>query len=159
MKKSYPFLPGLLYLFVVLSLTSCMRFDDIQFEGIQNTNLGKLSVDESTLDMDLVFHNPNRIGGVLSRATGKAWIQDIYVGDFSTNKEVSIPARSNFTVPVRVSANLKEIFSNALTLMFKDSLQLRVEGNARMGKGALRRDIPIRYRGKKATLEWINQIR
>jgi LEA14-like dessication related protein len=159
MKKFYLFLPGLLSLLVALTMSSCMRFDDVQFEGIQNMNLGKLSVNESTLDMDLVFHNPNRIGGVLSRATGKAWIQDIYVGDFSTNKEISIPARGNFSVPVRVSANLKEIFSNALTLMFKDSLQLRLEGNARMGKGSLRRDVPIRYKGKKATLEWINHIR
>lgn len=65
-----------------LLLPSCMKYQDIKFLGVDHVRIGKLGMNESTLDMNLVFNNPNRMGATINNARGQAWIQDIYIGDF-----------------------------------------------------------------------------
>lgn len=140
-------------------LPSCMRYEDISFKGIENVKIGKIGMNESTMEMDLVFNNPNNLGATLNSAQGKAWIQDMHVGDFLLNQDVKIPARSDFSVPVRLSLNLKDLLKNSLTLMFQDSVNLRVDGIAKLSKGSLLKNFPLKYSGKKSTSELLQALK
>jgi len=116
-------------------------------------------MNESTMEMNLVFNNPNKMGATLNNARGKAWIEDMYVGDFLLNQDVKIPAKSDFSVPVRLSINLKDVIKNSITLMFQDSVRLKVDGDAKLSKGSLLKTFPLKYTGKKSSSELMNALK
>lgn len=143
----------------LLLLSSCKKFQDIRFGGIEEVKLNKMSVNESTLEMNLAFYNPNNFGAVLNTAGGKAWIQNIYLGDFLSNGEVKIPAKSNFSVPVQVSVNMKELLHHSLSLMLLDSLTLKVEGGATLTKGSIFKTLPLRYNTKRSAADLLSNLK
>lgn len=150
------------YIFIISICTllpSCMRYEDISFKGIENLKMGKIGMNETTMEMDLIFNNPNGMGATLNNAQGKAWIQDIHVGDFLLNQDVKIPAKSNFSVPVRMSVNVKDLIKNSLTLMLKDSVNIKVDGDAKLSKGSIMKSFPLKYNGKKSTDELLKSLR
>lgn len=144
---------------VTILISSCMRYEDITFRGIENVKIGKIGMNESTMEMNLVFNNPNKMGATLNNARGKAWIEDMYVGDFLLNQDVKIPAKSDFFVPVRLSINLKDVIKNSITLMFQDSVRLKVDGDAKLSKGSLLKTFPLKYTGKKSSSELMNALK
>ncbi|HEX7754610.1 MAG TPA: LEA type 2 family protein [Niabella sp.] len=149
----------ILTLLAGLLLLSCMKYKDIKFVGVSNVKVGKIGMNETTLEMDLLFNNPNHVGATLNNAQGQAWIQDLYVGDFLLNQDVRIPANSNFPVPVSLKLNLKELIKNSLSLITRDSVNLRVDGNARLSKGAIIKNFPLRYMGKQSSSQLLGQIK
>lgn len=142
-----------------LLLSSCMKYEDIKFVGVENVKMGKIGMNETTMEMNLVFNNPNKLGAMLNNAGGKAWIQDIYIGDFLLNEGVKIPARSDFSVPVRLKVNLKDLLSNSLNLITRDSVNIKLDGTARLSKGSIIKNFPLRYNGKKASSELLSQFK
>lgn len=158
MRKQLCIYLGFLFLAAAL-LPSCMKYEDIKFRGIGNLKIGKIGMKESTMEMDMLFSNPNNLGAALNNAEGQAWIQDFYIGNFQLNEEVKIPAKSNFAVPVRLSVNLKDLLKNSLTLMFQDSVTIKVDGNAKLSKGSFLKSIPLKYSGKKSTSELMQALK
>lgn len=144
--------------FVISLLPSCMKYKEISFQGVENVRVGKIGMNESTIEMDLTFNNPNNMGATLKSAQGKAWIQDMHVGNFLLNEDVRIPAKSKFSVPVRLSVNLKEVIQNSLTFLFSDSFNIRVEGNASLSKGSFLRNVPLKYQGKKSSQDLLRAL-
>ncbi|ANH81019.1 hypothetical protein A8C56_08540 [Niabella ginsenosidivorans] len=142
-----------------LLLPSCMKYRDIKFVGVSNVQVGKIGMNETTLDMNLIFNNPNHVGATLNNARGQAWIQDIYVGDFLLNQDVKIPAASDFPVPVRLKLNLKDLIRNSLALITRDSINLRVEGSAGLSKGGIIKNFPLHYAGKQPSSQLLGQIK
>lgn len=149
----------LVVLLGLVLLSSCMKYQDIKFVGVENVKLGKVGMNETTMEMNLIFNNPNKMGAMLNNAGGKAWIQDIYIGDFLLNENVKIPARSDFSVPVRLKVNLKDLLNNSLTLITRDSVNIKLDGNARLSKGSIIKNFPLRYNGRKASSELLGQLR
>lgn len=144
--------------FVISLLPSCIKYKEISFLGVENVRVGKIGMNESTIEMDLTFNNPNNMGATLNSAQGKAWIQDMHVGNFLLNEDVRIPAKSKFSVPVRLSVNLKEVFQNSLTFLFSDSFNIRVDGNASLSKGSFLKNVPLKYQGKKSSQDLLRAL-
>lgn len=140
-------------------LLSCVRYKDITFSRVDNLKIGKLGMNESIMEMNLIFHNPNRVGATLHHAGGKAWIQDTYVGDFLADKDVKIPAKSSFSVPVKMVVTLKDILKNSVAFILSDSVIIKVEGDATLSKGAIMKTLPLHYNGKKSTEEVMKAFR
>ncbi|HQX97100.1 MAG TPA: hypothetical protein PLT02_09390, partial [Chitinophagaceae bacterium] len=49
----------LLIFIIVGVLSSCGSIKDPEFQSIENIKLGKLGLSESTLNLDIVYSNPN----------------------------------------------------------------------------------------------------
>lgn len=145
--------------FLAFLLPSCMKYQDIKFVGVGDVKLGKIAMNETTMDMNLIFNNPNKMGATLNNAGGQAWIQDIYVGDFLLNEDVKIPAKSDFSVPVRLKLNLKDVLKNSFNLLMQDSVTLKVDGNAKLSKGTLIKNFPLKYSGKQPSNKLLGQLK
>lgn len=152
--------PQILMLLLALCiLSSCMKYEDVKFVGIENVKVGKVGMNETTMEMNLIFNNPNSLGATLNNAEGKAWIEDIYVGNFLLNNDVQIPAKSNFSVPVHLAVNVKDVINNSLNLLFKDSVNLKVDGTARLSKAGILKAFPLKYQGKKSSAELLQGLK
>jgi len=62
-------------------------------------------------------------------------------------------------VPVRLSLNLKDLLKNSLSLLLQDSVNIKVDGNAKLSKGSLLKTFPLKYSGKKSSEELLKALR
>ena len=143
------FLPFLLYLFPLLFILSCGQLKEPDFKGIENVHLNKLGLKESTLFLDLHYFNPNRFSLKLKKAEGDAWMEDNYLGHFTVDTLIYIPANGDFWLPVNLQVDMSKILKASLITLLTKEMMIKVEGKARVGKGFLYINYPISYEGKQ----------
>jgi LEA14-like dessication related protein len=146
--RSFPFAVALTFLFV---LPSCVSLREPDFKGIENIRVSRLGLNESTLNLDLHYFNPNKSKLKLKQAEGDVWLDGNLLGHFTIDTLIKIPATGDFRLPVMLEMNMKKLLQNSTALLLKNEVTLRVEGKAKVGKGAIFINYPIRYEGKQRT--------
>jgi LEA14-like dessication related protein len=131
----------------VLFISAC-SLEEPTFKGIENVQMGKLGVKESTFTLDLHYFNPNRSGLKLKKAEGDAWMDGDYLGHFTMDTLINIPGNSDFLLPVKFRAEMALLLKNSMSAMLGKESLLKVEGKARVGKSGIYIRYPIRYEGK-----------
>jgi len=89
----------LLIFIIVGVLSSCGSIKDPEFQSIENIKLGKLGLSESTLNLDIVYSNPNNTRLKLKSAEGEAWLDNNFLGHFTVDSLINIPANNLFRLP------------------------------------------------------------
>jgi LEA14-like dessication related protein len=137
--------------FFLFTLSSCGSLKAPDFKGMENVRVGRLGANESSLNIDLHYFNPNKSKLKLKKAEGDAWIDDNLLGHFSIDTLIQIPANADFRMPVLLEMNMKKLLKNSAALLLKSEVTLRVEGKAKVGKGGIYINYPIHYEGKQRT--------
>jgi LEA14-like dessication related protein len=132
-------------------IISCKGLKEPAFRGIENVKVSRLGLQESTLTLDLHYFNPNKSTLKLKNAEGDAWLDGSLLGHFTIDTLIKIPANADFRMPVTLQMNMKKLVQNSAALLLKDEVTLKVEGKAKVGKGAVFINYPIRYEGKQRT--------
>ena len=145
--------------FLITGAHSCKSLKEPDFKEIENIRLGSLGFNESTLYMDLHYFNPNKFKLKLKYAAGDAWVDDKLLGHFIIDTLIKIPARGDFRLPVTLQMSMKTLLQNSATLMSSKEVTLRVEGNAKLGKGAIFINYPILYEGRQQVDSLMNRIK
>jgi LEA14-like dessication related protein len=146
--QSFVFASTLILLFI---LSSCVSLKEPDFKGIENIRISRLGLNESTLNLDLHYFNPNKSKLRLKQAEGDAWLDGNLLGHFTIDTLIKIPATGDFRLPVMLEMNMKKLLQNSAVLLLKNEVMLRVEGKAKVGKGGVFINYPIRYEGKQRT--------
>ncbi len=144
-----PVLPASLLPLFLLFLTSCGNLSEPDLRGIENLRIGQLGGSESTLFFDMRCYNPNQARLKLKKAGGKAWLDGRFLGDFSVDSLVRIPSRDEFLLPVRLQVDMKGILKNSVKALLAKEVQLKIDGRARVGKGILFINYPLKYEGRQ----------
>jgi LEA14-like dessication related protein len=139
----------LIGLITFLGLASCRTLKDPVFDGIESVSVGEIGLDSSTLTLNLKYYNPNSSGARLTNATGSAWMENSFLGNFVVDSAVRIPARDSFRIPVKLSVDMKKVLQNSITLLFKKDVSIRIEGEARAGRNGLYKRFPVKYEGRQ----------
>jgi LEA14-like dessication related protein len=142
-------LPSFLYLVPAFFLFSCGHINDPEFKEIENLRLTKLGLSESTLSLDIHYFNPNKYGLKMKSAEGDAWIENNLLGHFTIDTLIHIPANGDFWLPVKLRVDMSKILKNSLLTFLAKEVTIRIEGIARLGKGFIYINYPIRYQGKQ----------
>ena len=144
----------LIGLFILL-FASCGKIEEPVFNYIDNVRVGKLGVSSSLMTFDVQYFNPNNRKAQLKEAEGEAWVDSAYVGHFRVDTIVDIPAKSNFTIPVKLDVDMKYFLKYSMFGFRNEEVLVTVKGNARLGKGGVYRKIPLHYEGKHNLAELI----
>ena len=142
-------LPFFLYFISVIFLCSCGQIKEPDFKGIENVRVSKFGLSESTLSLDLHYFNPNKFRIKLKSAEGDAWIENSFWGHFTVDTLIHVPANGEFRLPVKLQVDMGKIFKNSLVAFLAKEVVIKVEGTARLGKGFVFINYPIRYEGKQ----------
>lgn len=145
MKKPRSF-PAVVVLLAVL-FSSCGHFHEPEFKGIKNLNIGQFNFKESTFNLELDYYNPNKSGLKIKEAAGDAWADGQYLGHFTMDTLVRINGLSDFSLPVKFKADMKLLLKNSFNSLLGKDAMLKVEGKAKVGKGRIFINYPIRYEG------------
>ena len=74
------------------------------------------------------------------------------LGHFTIDTMIQVPANGDFWLPVKLQLDMNKILKNSLVALLAKEVTIKVEGKARVGKGPVFINYPIRYEGKQ-TLE------
>ena len=119
------------------------------FKGIENVKMDELNFNDPTVTLDMRYHNPNNFKGLLKQAEGDAWLDSSYLGHFIVDTAVNIPANSEFTVPVKLAVDKKQLLKHSLVAFLNEEVTIRITGKARAGKSGLYRNFSLNYMGKQ----------
>jgi len=143
--RYYLFVAG----FFLLAFSSCKKLKDPVFNYIQNVKVNNLRKGVSTMTLEMAWFNPNNITARLKEADGEAWMDSTYLGHFYVDSAMTIPANSNFIVPVKLEVEMKQILKHSLAAFLNDEVLITVKGKAKVGKSGIYKKIPLHYEGKQ----------
>ncbi len=116
---------------------------------MDNISLDKLGVKESTLSLDLYYFNPNNSNLKLKEVQGDAWLDGNFLGRFSMDSLIHIPAKDSFYLPVKLKLEMGKLLKNSFAAFLSNEVMLKVKGIAKVGKGFVYINYPINYEGKQ----------
>lgn len=131
----------------VVMLAACANPKDLVYRDVKNFSVSKISLTPE-IGMDVAFYNPNSYGMTMKDANIDLYINDKLVGHASMVDKFKVPANDTFLLPVKLTADLSSVLSNALQLMSNDMVNVKLKGSVKAGRGVLM-NIPINYEGRK----------
>jgi LEA14-like dessication related protein len=144
MKKSLLPVALLLAVFFIF-LSSCQKPKDLVFKEFKNLKVDQLSFSGAALNVDLVYYNPNNFGLQLSRTDLDIFVDSTFLGHSTQNIQVAVPRRDNFTIPLKVDLDVKNLLKNGVTSLFNKDVKVRVLGSVKLGKAGIYKTFPVDY--------------
>lgn len=143
--------PGLLFFSMLVLLTvfqlSCSTPKALEYREFKNFTVEKLGFSTSTVKMDLVYFNPNNYGLQLKSTNLDLYINDTYLGHTGQDYQVTIPQKSDFTIPLKMEVDMKNLFKNGFNALVKSQVIVKVSGSVKVGKANVFISFPVRYEG------------
>ncbi|MEJ7736504.1 MAG: LEA type 2 family protein [Chitinophagaceae bacterium] len=148
MKKGIYILYGGI-VFCLITATGCKKPVALEYLAFENFKLEALSAGESVISADVKFYNPNPYKLQLKRAEMDVSINNTYVGHSKLDTFMQIPRQDTFFVPVNMKVDVKSLLSNSLGALLTNEVDVKMDGNARIGKAGIFFNFPISYQGKQ----------
>jgi LEA14-like dessication related protein len=126
-------------------LSGCHKPKDLIFKEFKNLKMDQLSFSNAALNVDLVYYNPNNFGLQLSRTDFDIFVDSTFLGHSSQNIQVAVPRRDNFTIPLKVNLDVKNLLKNGVTSLFNKDVKVRVLGSVKLGKAGVYKTFPVDY--------------
>ena len=136
-------------LFCLFGLTFCGKPKEPDYIDFQNLRLKKAALDQAVITFDLRYFNPNKFGVQLRKAEVDIYFNNKFLGHSVLDTIINVPKRDTFSVPVSMQVKLKDAFSNAVQLLLNPNVMVKLNGSARVSKGAITMNVPINYEGMK----------
>ncbi len=141
---------ALLFIFLLANLLySCSTPKDLEYRDFKNLTVEKLGVSATTLKMDLVYYNPNNFGMQLTNTDLDVFINNNYLGKTSQEYQVNIPKREEFSIPIKIDVDMKNLLKNGLTTFLSNEVLVKLTGTVRVGKLNVFKTFPVNYEGKQ----------
>ncbi|MEI9942998.1 MAG: hypothetical protein WDN26_02145, partial [Chitinophagaceae bacterium] len=136
-------------LFLSIFFVSCKDFKDPVFESIENVKMGEMTLEKPTIKLEMKYFNPNKYSAKLKNAEGDAWMDSSYLGHFTVDTTVAVPANAEFNIPVNLAIDMKTIMKNSLALLINPEVNIRITGTAKAGRNGFYKNFPLHYEGKQ----------
>jgi LEA14-like dessication related protein len=135
------------FLIVLFFLISCSKPIQPTYLGYQNLRLGKVGTKSNVLMSDIKFYNPNKYALNVKEAEMDVYFNDRLLGHTSMQNMVSLPPKDTTFVPFTIEASMADILANSAQIFLNPNVRVKVQGNAKAGRGGIYVNIPINYSG------------
>jgi LEA14-like dessication related protein len=138
---------------IVATIASCTKPKDLEFVDIQNLRMIKWGFNESLVGLDVRFYNPNNQQVQLKDAEAKVYVNSTYLGDTRMDSIVGVPRRDTFSIPLTLKVKTVSTFSKVMESLTDSTINIKVDGSVKMGKGGLFITYPIKYEKQQSVAE------
>ncbi len=143
------FFPTLIYLLIlIVILSSCHKSKDLVFKDFKNLTVDKLSFVGAKLKVDLLYYNPNNFSLQLNRTDLDIFVDSTFLGHSSQNVQITVPKRNDFTLPLTVDLDVKNLLKNGLSGLssyFNKDVKIRFLGSVKLGKAGIYKSFKVDY--------------
>ncbi len=134
---------------LTILLFSCSTPKELEYRDFKNFTIDKVGFSATTIKMDLVYYNPNNFGLQLKSTDLDVFVDNNYLGHTVQEQFVSIPARAEFAVPIKIDVDMKNLLRNGLATIINTELNVKVTGSVKVGKANLFKSFPVNYEGRQ----------
>jgi pectate lyase len=85
----------LLVLLLIVVFTSCKKPQGFDYRAVRNVEIKSLGFDKSSLNMDLVYFNPNQFGVDLRKVDCDIYVDNNYLGKYKLDTILHSARRSH----------------------------------------------------------------
>ncbi len=137
------------FLFFAVLLSSCVgKLKEPELIDVDNIKLGGAGKLNS-LSGDVRLFNPNKQNLSFKSGNLDIYVEDRLLGKTVLDSLIKVPKLDTFLIPVKIDLQTNNLFSNALSFAFKDSLKVRFEGKVKVGRSGMYITRPVRYETKE----------
>ncbi len=135
-------------LFPILVL-SCAKPTGFQYLGVRNVKVIKFGLKESTVSSEVGYYNPNKFPVTMKQAEVDVYVNNILFGHSILDSTIRIPKRDSFYIPVLLTVNMSTTAMSLIQTLGggQDSVKVKLDGKARVGRGGIFINFPIKYKG------------
>ena len=144
MKIKNPFYP-LILSFSIFLIISCQAPKELVYRDFKNLKVGKLGFGSSTLNLDLIYYNPNNFGLQLRNTDLDIFVDGNYLGHSSQDLQINIPRLAEFTLPLQIEVDMKNALKNALPTLLGKEVVVKVTGKVKLGKANVYKSFTVDY--------------
>lgn len=141
--------------FVLLLMGTACQFQDPEFVEFREINVLSAGVDSVILEGNCVMYNPNRVGLDLTGLEFDLRVNEQPAGKVMQTFNTQMPARSEFSFPVRFSVSPKAALSDGNSLLnlvlqtyVNKSFDLHMNGEIKAGLKGVYYPIPFEHTEK-----------
>lgn len=135
----------LFFLAGAYTLPSCRSPKDLVFKEVRDVSFENLKFSEAVLTLALDFYNPNNFGMELRRTDLDIYVNNIYFGKSVQDIQVKVPKRNDFTLPIQVRVDVKNLLLNGLNVLMNKQVEVRVLGQVKIGKAGVFKSFKVDY--------------
>lgn len=133
---------------LVVLLAGCQKPQGFEYRSFKNFKIDSLGFTNSNVRMDLIFYNPNNFGVDLKKIDCEVYVEHNYLGRYILDTSMHIDKKAEFIIPSKMEVDMKNLFKNTLTSLFRTDLLLEVKGSTRVGKSGIYINYPFNYSGR-----------
>lgn len=119
-----------------------------EFREIRNLKIEKLGFSSSKVSLEVVMYNPNNFGVTLNQSDLDIYIDNRFLGKTVSSREMAIPKKSVFAVPVSADLNVKNLLANSLNVLLSKEVEVQAKGTMRISKAGISKNIDVNYSGR-----------
>lgn len=127
----------------LLMAGGCQSIESPIYKGITHTSIQSVSLQEAVLKTDVQYYNPNNVALDIKETSLQIYVNDKYVGIADQPNTTRIPAKADFLFPIITHFNALKILGTAFTALFGKTIQVQIQGHAKIGKGGVFIKIPV----------------
>ena len=140
----------LFLVFPACLLFSCSSPKSLEYRSFKNFKIEQAGFASSAITMDIVYYNPNRFGLQLKHTDLDIYVDNSYLGHTTQEYQIDIPKRSEFSIPVKIDVDMKNIFKNMFAALLNSQILIKVDGTVRVGKAHIFMTWPVHYEGTQS---------
>lgn len=127
--------------------SSCQAPKDLIYKDFKNLKLDEVGFGATTLKVDLIYYNPNNFGLQLKYTDLDIYIDNNYLGHSSQDYQITIPKRADFTLPLEVKVDMKNLVKNTFLTLLQKQVTVKITGTVKLGKANVYKSFPVNYEG------------
>jgi LEA14-like dessication related protein len=137
------------FLLMALITFGCQKPDeDIVLKHVKDVVADASS--DPMLKAEAVFYNPNKASGKLKGIAVDIFVNGKKAGSIDKDYKIRIPARSEFSVPLEVKLNMKELgtVETLLGMLGGKKFDIRYQGNLKLLYHGVPIKVPVDYKSQ-----------
>lgn len=137
--------PLLFFSISIIFLSSCREPKDLEFREFRNLKISNVGFSAAQVNVDLVYYNPNNFGLELNRTDLDVFVDSIFLGRSSQDLQVAVRRKDIFVLPLKIDVDMKNLLKNSLVTLLNKSVNVRLVGKVKVGKGGVFKSFPVDY--------------
>ena len=121
----------------------------LNYLGVKNFNVMKFGLNESTVGADAEFYNPNKFPVTMKGGSVDVYVNNNFFGKTSIDSTIQVPKKDTFLLPVVLKVDMTSTAMQLIQTLAtgSDSVKIKLDGSAKIGRSGLFINYPIRYEG------------